>query len=158
MKIISHRGNIHGPEPETENMPSAIDHAIVEGYDVEVDVWWAYGKLFLGHDEPQYSIDYSFLLERKEKLWVHAKNRAALNFLVEQDEQVNYFWHQEDEYTLTSSGKVWAYPGALGGPNVVTVMPEIRKPYDLSDYYGICTDYPEMYRIHKEVPFSKKGA
>ena len=38
MKIISHRGNIRGPNPEKENRPSYIDCALGNGYDVEIDI------------------------------------------------------------------------------------------------------------------------
>ena len=25
----------------------------------------------------------------------------------------HYFWHQEDDYTITSKGIIWAYPGKV---------------------------------------------
>ena len=37
LKIISHRGNIKGPQPDKENRPSYIDCAIGNGYQVEID-------------------------------------------------------------------------------------------------------------------------
>ena len=57
MKLISHRGNINGSEPENENNPSYVERAIQLGYDVEVDVRIKDGKLFLGYDEPKYQLD-----------------------------------------------------------------------------------------------------
>jgi hypothetical protein len=56
MIYISHRGNIDGKNPQLENKPSYIDHAISLGYDVEIDIWMIDGFLFLGHDAPQYGI------------------------------------------------------------------------------------------------------
>ena len=38
MKLIAHRGNIDGPNPETENTPEQIVKCIDQGYDVEVDI------------------------------------------------------------------------------------------------------------------------
>ena len=38
MILISHRGNINGPNPEMENNPEYIQKALDLGYDVEVDV------------------------------------------------------------------------------------------------------------------------
>ena len=38
MKIISHRGNISGPDPKNENLPSYIDKALNQGLDVEIDL------------------------------------------------------------------------------------------------------------------------
>lgn len=36
MKIISHRGNISGPDPELENNPMYITKALDAGFDVEL--------------------------------------------------------------------------------------------------------------------------
>ena len=38
MKLIAHRGNIDGPNPSKENHPEYIESAIVDGYDVEIDL------------------------------------------------------------------------------------------------------------------------
>ena len=27
------------------------------------------------------------------------------------DKSLNYFWHQTDDFTLTSHGYIWTYPG-----------------------------------------------
>ena len=56
MKLISHRGNINGPNKEQENHPDYITSALKQGYDVEVDVWLIDGNIVLGHDEPQYDL------------------------------------------------------------------------------------------------------
>ncbi len=58
MKLIAHRGNTQGPNPERENSPEYIEEALNAGYDVEVDVWYdcATEKFWLGHDEPQYDV------------------------------------------------------------------------------------------------------
>ena len=61
MKLISHRGNIKGPNPYRENTPTYIDCAIGNGYDVEIDVRSIDGELWLGHDEPQYKIEHKCL-------------------------------------------------------------------------------------------------
>ena len=44
MKLISHRGNLEGPNPERENHPDYIYEAIQAGYDVEIDIWFVDGK------------------------------------------------------------------------------------------------------------------
>lgn len=158
MKIISHRGNINGPNKDTENTIGAIDRAISEGYDVEIDLWVVplhngTPQLYLGHDFPDVHISYMYLVKNKERLWVHAKNFDALTLLVSSIDGINYFWHEDDQYALTSSGNIWAYPAMAGNKNVITVMPEISTPYDLTPYYGVCTDYPEMFKVTGEVPF-----
>ena len=47
MKLISHRGNINGPNKTEENSPEHILNAINNGYDVEIDVWFIDDKWYL---------------------------------------------------------------------------------------------------------------
>lgn len=141
MKLISHRGNTIGPETERENSPEHILDAIGKGYDVEMDLWSKDTKFFLGHDEPQYEIDKDFIEKIKDKAWVHCKNLEAIyccEFLMS---GVNYFWHQSDDFALTSTNKIWTYPGKQLTPNSVLVMPELNNFEDVGpDIYGICSD------------------
>ena len=58
MDLIAHRGNTNGSFESYENEPMYIDKAIQEGFDVEVDVWYVDGVLYLGHDKPQYGINF----------------------------------------------------------------------------------------------------
>ena len=76
MKLISHRGNITGPDAAQENNPDRILSVLRMGFDVEVDVWLIDDQFFLGHDCPQYKIDIPFLLQ--EGVWCHSKNISAL--------------------------------------------------------------------------------
>lgn len=142
MIIIAHRGNTHGPS-EKENSPNHIDAALALGYDAEVDVWWVENVLYLGHDSPTYAIDQDWLISRKDKLWCHAKTVNAMSKLISMD--MHWFWHDKDDYTLTSKGVVWAYPGKPPCCyDTIAVMPETCAPYDLSNFYGICTDYADL--------------
>ena len=96
MKLISHRGNISGPNPEQENQPEYIAEALKQGYDVEIDVWFKDDKFMLGHDEPQYEFPFELIDQHYPKLWIHCKNMDALSKLNELDpngSKVNYFWH-----------------------------------------------------------------
>jgi aryl-phospho-beta-D-glucosidase BglC (GH1 family) len=68
MILISHRGNLNGPNPERENSPKYIDEAIEAGYDVEIDIWLNDGILYLGHDSIQYETSLQWLKNRKDKL------------------------------------------------------------------------------------------
>src|SRR3990170_1571010 len=79
MKLISHRGNIIGPNPSRENTPSYIDTAISIGYDVEVDVNYINNKFYLGHDTPDYEITENWMEKRKNNLWVHNLNLKLNN-------------------------------------------------------------------------------
>jgi hypothetical protein len=148
MIYISHRGNIDGKKPHLENKTEYIDTAIQLGFDVEVDVWYIDGKWWLGHDGPQYEIDLDWLDDRSDRLWVHCKNKQAVEYLVENDYEaanINWFWHEEDTMTLTSFNYVWAYPGKQPIKKSIAVMPEMYKD-DISHCIGICSDVIEKYK------------
>lgn len=134
---ISHRGNLNG-RSHKENQTSYITNAISLGYDVEIDVWMIKGLLWLGHDGPQYLIQDDFLLDNGARLWIHCKNLEALEYLNTNYKQLNYFWHQEDDFTLTSQGYIWTYPGKEVGPMSVIVDLEGKTGYNC---YAICSDY-----------------
>ena len=56
MILISHRGNIDGPNSKLENNPTYIDRALDKGFNVEIDLWVYEKEFFLGHDEPTYLV------------------------------------------------------------------------------------------------------
>lgn len=145
MRLISHRGNINGRFESYENEPNYIDNAIKNGYDVEIDIWYIDGILYLGHDKPQYGINFRWVRDRISKIWVHCKNIDALLFFKECGYPLNYFWHQEDDVTITSQGYFWTYPSKQLTENSIAVMPEINDD-DVSRCYGVCSDYVEKYR------------
>ena len=139
MILISHRGNIDGPKPELENSPEYIQKALDQGYDCEIDLWHKDDKFWLGHDEPQYEIDQSFLFN--DRLWIHCKNKEALGKMLNIS---NCFWHDTDDYTITSQGYVWAYPGKEPtGSKCICVKPETTKIS--REWFGVCSDYINMF-------------
>ena len=143
MKIISHRGNIRGPVPDKENRPSYIDCAIGNGYDVEIDVRSIGGKLWLGHDEPQYKIDHNWLDNRRNYLWIHCKNLEA----AEECWSYNSFCHSGDPFTYTSTGKIWLHDLTCRlNANIIIPLLDEESANSLESLtgnpYGVCTDYP----------------
>ncbi len=141
-KIISHRGNLDGPDPKNENRPEQIEKVIQLGFDVEVDVWKIGEKWFLGHDEPQYEIDLDFLLDNDWELWCHAKNLEALIALNENS--LCCFWHQNDDYTLTSDNHIWTYPGKA--PSKESIILLFEKDMEIpGECKGICVDHVTHY-------------
>ena len=144
--FISHRGNINGKILENENHPDYIDEAIHAGYDVEVDLWYVREGFWLGHDKPQYEIKLNWLASRMDKLWVHCKNHNAMVYFSHfQLLNLNWFWHQEDDMTLTSKRFMWVYPGKQKIKNSIAVMPEINDD-DVSECLGVCSDVIEKYK------------
>ena len=144
MIYIAHRGLFAGPDVNLENRPEQIKLALRKNYDCEIDVWYkADGEWFLGHDRPDYQVDYDFIAQ--EGLWLHAKNLAALYYLT--GTPLNYFWHENDTQTLTSHQYIWTYPGKTLSKHSIMLMPEWNDPefVDIKnvDCYGICSDYVE---------------
>ena len=141
MHLISHRGNIDGRQVEKENSPDYIEIAINKGFEVEVDVRFEKNKFFLGHDKNQFEVEKNFLLNKK--IWCHAKPNNAL--LALHKINAHYFWHQEDDYTITSKGYIWTYPGKQLLLNSICVLPEIASYINLK-CAGICSDFIEKYK------------
>ena len=151
---IAHRGNTDGPNPNRENDPTYIDEAINAGFDVEVDVWCFDNEIFLGHDDAVYEVTRDWIYEHAKYAWYHAKNHSALHCLLtmnyKKDNPVCNFFHNEDDYTLTSTGWIWAYPGKLGSLRTVAVMPE-NYMTEVTFFDAVCSDYVERYKDGKIV-------
>jgi hypothetical protein len=145
MILISHRGNLNGKILEKENHPDYIDAAIKKEFDVEIDVWYNDGVLYLGHDSIQYQITSDWLKKRIGKLWIHCKNVDAMEWFNQCGQNFNYFWHQVDTVTLTSRGNIWAYPGNQPIERSIAVLPELNDD-KLTKCMGICSDYIIKYK------------
>ncbi len=149
MIYIAHRGNTEGRKPELENTPEYIGEAIRKGFDVEVDVWKVNDDYYLGHDSPDNIIEFSYLLERSKLLWCHAKNIEALDAMRHYG-QLNCFWHQKDDYTLTSNGYIWSYPNSIVLPykfkQIALVFDIEKNAGELNYSGGVCSDHISFYK------------
>ena len=137
MLLISHRGNIDGPNIKSENHPDYIKNALLKGFHVEIDVWFQDGSFLLGHDYPAYKVDESFL--RNDRLWCHAKNLNALEKML-QDPKIHCFWHQEDDFSITSMGYIWTHPKKSLCSKSVIVLKDKFDPQGLN-CFGVCSDF-----------------
>ena len=142
MKLIAHKGNINGPDPSKENTPEQIEWCIDNGYDVEIDIRYNpdNDKFYLGHDEHQHEVNWWWLAGKSAHLWIHCKDLTTLHEFTANTSGYNYFWHQGDDYTLTSQGQIWASSGKPYKNDTVIV---VEDPEDIKEYdcYGICSDY-----------------
>ena len=142
MKLIAHKGNVNGPDSLKENTPEQIEWFIENGYDVEIDVRYSpeKDKFYLGHDDLQHEINWWWLAGKQKNLWIHCKDLFTLHEFTARTSGYNYFWHQRDDYTLTSKGQIWASPAQDYNKDTVRVIedPEEVKEYDC---YAICSDY-----------------
>lgn len=139
--LISHRGNTTGPQ-EDENCPSLIKDVLQKGFHVETDLWYIYNNFWLGHDEPKYKINIDFFTLKN--VIYHAKNLNALEFCLQNS--IHTFWHQEDEYTLTSYGYIWVYPGKEVTNNYKSIIVDNNSEVSKYDCHGICSDYVQLYK------------
>lgn len=145
MKLIAHRGNINGPNPERENTVEYIEEAIALGYDVEIDLNFYNGAIYLGHDEPEYEVPFKWLIEFQDYLWCHAKDIPVFRMLL--DLGMHTFMHDQDDATLTSKGYIWTYPGKQLVPGAIAVLPEDKLLYNMGTWIGgICSDRVEDYK------------
>ena len=141
MKKISHRGNLNGPDPENENTVKSILLAIQKGFDVEIDIWVINNLIYLGHDKPKTQIDEFLINQIGNRGWFHCKNLEALTFL-SKFEDINYFYHNNDDYTLTNTKYIWTYPEKEVSSQSILVhldMPNLKDFNVLPA--GICSDY-----------------
>jgi hypothetical protein len=152
MILISHRGNTHGPNPKKENRPSYLLAALNKKYCVEIDLWREGGQWWLGHDEPQYIAQDTFLF-LTPGLWIHCKNSEALVDL--SIRRLNgaslppFFWHETDTHAMTSHpGVLWTYPGKPLTNISICVLPEQAhyKKSELKKCLGVCSDYISKYK------------
>ena len=148
MILIAHRGNIDGRIESLENQPMYIDLAISKGYDVEIDVWYKDNILLLGHDKPDYDVDFNWFKDRIDKLWVHCKNIEAIIYFKNCGYDINYFWHENDDYTIIATGKVLVKPGKELIENSICCMPEMGYIGDITKCYAIMTDNIKEYEIY----------
>ena len=137
MKLIAHRGNIHGPDINQENRPEHLLFAIQKGFDVEVDIWVLDDEILLGHGSPEYLISEEFIFLISDKAWFHCKNLEALRYF--HGSSHKYFWHQSDDFTLVSNGYIWTYPEKMTTDKSIIVC--LNKEDIVPQAYGICSDY-----------------
>ena len=146
MKIISHRGNISGPDHKNENLPSYIDIALQQGFDVEIDLRKINDKFFLGHDSPDYKVSLGWLEERKKNLWIHTKNFNAFEALLEMNNNFTFFYYTSEPLVLVSNGKIWCHrPEKIVNPKNC-VVPFLDKSSALRNkefnWYGVMHRLP----------------
>ena len=61
------------------------------------------------------------------------------------DKNIHCFWHQEDDFTLTSRGFIWTYPGKELTLKSICVLPE-STDNEIGECFGICSDVIKKYK------------
>ena len=144
MLIISHRANLSGIDENRENNPFYVDECIKMGYNIEVDLRIKDDQLYLGHDYAQYPITIDWILERKQHLWIHVKEFKALQKIYNHRNDIQFFCHENDKFTLTSNGLIWLHDlDQKVGDNCIIPLLSLEQveQYTKKGFYGVCTDY-----------------
>lgn len=144
MIFIAHRGNLINKNSQTENTPKQIEVCINKGYDVEIDIYIINNMLYLGHDQPETIISNAWLESIKQYSWIHCKNFEAMLYM--KNTEYNYFWHNTDDYTITSKGYIWTYPGKIYGDPCIIVNPELWSNEYRFVCSGICSDQIAVFK------------
>jgi len=145
MMLIAHRGNMFGAT-RFENEPFYLIKTIEAGCMVEADVRGKDGRLHFGHDEMQYDMPADYFDKYGQMTIFHAKNQEAMDILM--DLRAHWFFHDKDDYTLTSFGYVWVYPGKPMDNSVryIYVNPSACEvPVGLHKIAGVCSDYVGLF-------------
>jgi hypothetical protein len=157
MLIIAHRALLEGPNSKIENHPNQIKKIIDLGLIAEIDVRCLDdNKWFLGHDRPEYHVNFEWLKTNSKNLVIHAKDVKTLYKLYmanlaskfNKSNQLHYLFHDRDECAITSNGFFWTFPGGTLTSNSIAVMPESCNFCweGIENSAGICTDYPFKYK------------
>ena len=150
MKIISHRGNLKGPEIDRENTIEYIDIALENSFGVEIDLWQVNNKFFLGHDKPLNEVSLEWLENRKKNLWIHTKNFKSFETLLELNNDFIFFYYTSEPLVLVSNGKIWCHQHDKISNPKNCVVPFLDKSSALRNkefnWYGVCTDYPLIFK------------
>lgn len=146
MILIAHRGNFNGPNKYRENTISYIEEAIYKGYDAEIDVRAKKNKIYIGHDQPIDLVTDSWLKKFKNKLWIHCKDPASFDYF-NNLKQYNYFWHEDDAFTITSKGFVLSHvKNSINKLSGKFIKIQLEKKKINGNFVGILSDYPVLYK------------
>jgi len=141
---IAHRGLTNGPDKIVENNLENLRQRCARGEYSECDIWYIDSKLYLGHDSPSVEIRFDDI--NSPYLWLHAKNKEALEYLLGLRNYKGYdlciFWHTTDDYTFTTTGNVVVYPGKELIEGSTFMMPENADNIIVKkNIHSICSDY-----------------
>ena len=145
---IAHRGLTNGPDKLLENNLESLRQRCTRGEYSECDIWYIDSKLYLGHDNPSVEIHFDDI--DSPYLWLHAKNKEALEYLIRmrncQGKDLCIFWHTTDDYTLTTTGECIVYPGKELIEGSTFMMPENADGIPTYNRVRIvCSDYNIVY-------------
>lgn len=146
-RIISHRGNLNGPNPKMENNPEYILNA-TNDFSVEIDVWYIDNRYFLGHDKPQYEVDKFFLF--KERFLIHAKSMETF-FELSKYSQLETFFQNLDDLSMTTKSRIVIHERNReiiddSRNNIWVDLDGKLEIHELGVKNNLLTDFPSKYK------------
>lgn len=150
---ICHRGNISGPVKQLENNFGILIQRSLKGMDVEIDVWYHEGSLWLGHDKPDYKITLEWLAACKRRL-IHCKDYKTLEYLTLESGKraldLHLFYHTNEHYAITTKGHIMVCPGQPLLEGSLCMMPEMANYTEEEKLkcFSVCSDSKDAVPTH----------
>jgi hypothetical protein len=152
---ICHRGNLQGPVKPLENNFGLLIQRAIQGLDVEIDVWYHEGSLWLGHDAPDYKITLDWLASCKRRL-IHCKDGKTLEYLMLESGKraldLHLFYHTNEHYAITTKGHIMVCPGQPLLQGSLCMMPEMANytEEEKRKCFSICSDRRDAVSTHPD--------
>lgn len=130
--FVAHRGNISGRKVNRENEPSYLQEALKLGFAVEIDVRYYLGKIFFGHDYPQYEVDLDQAPWRDNlSVFYHCKDIQTLDYFTQHQKCSCFFYQDGPGITTIANGF-----GIGGEPLHWSYKYYVRNGITMIDYPG----------------------
>jgi len=146
MMLIAHRGNFNGPNLKEENTIKYIENALKNGFEVEIDVKMHKNNIYSGHDKPIEVLTEKWLNKYYKKLWIHCKDAQSLKYFANHN-KYNYFWHEDDAFTITSKGFILSHiDNNINKLSGKFIKINFNNKKINGNFVGILSDYVILYK------------
>lgn len=140
--LISHLGNINGPQPDKENRLAYLQAALAAGWHVCADVVFYQGSFLLPFDGGFNIAPPSFF--SKQRVWSRCHDTDTLDALC--NVGAHAFFANDTIPTLTSAQFIWTpAPFDLAARSIAT-LPENNPGWlERFEPAGLCSNCPARY-------------
>ncbi len=152
MLIISHRGNLNGPEGSGDCDRDRVLLALRLGFDVEIDVRCHQRECWVGHDEPLYRLS-ELVVPISARIWFHAKDLESFRQVVSHGRMA--FAHAVDAFVpVVNTDAIWVHPNQNENVLFQETKVDDLVLLDVAGYprldqgklqrfpFAVCTDWP----------------
>ena len=120
---------------------------------METAIWNSWSMKLIAHrgnlkgKNPKYENHPDYILDAvwagfdvEIDVW-NVKGQWLLGHDAPNNKNIHSFWHQNDDFALTSQGYIWTFPGKKLHKNSVAVKPEQFDFKDIEICYAVCSDF-----------------